>query len=197
MADSLHPDPAELVRRCLSGDDAARAEFISAYDGLIRRAIARRIQRTSAPAANAAHLDDIANEVYIRLFTDNCRALASLRHTQRLAAWLVTVSQNQTITYLRKAGASHSVSDKHVRERAAPDEQSPEHRAMAAEMKARVSSGLAQLDYHDCLVLQMFYLYNLRYADIAETLDMNINTVASRIMRAKRKLKSVLREGDV
>ncbi len=195
MADALHADPAGLVRRCLAGDDAARAEFIATYDSLIRRAVARRIQRTASARANAAHLDDIANEVYLRLFADNCRALASLQQAKSLSAWLVTVSQNQAITFLRKIGATHSARDEEsMKDQPAPYEHAPDQRAMSKELSDRVADGLARLDDRDRLVLQLFYLYNQRYADIAETLHMNINTVASRLLRAKQKLKDAMEE---
>ncbi len=189
-----HADPAELVRRCIAGDDAARAQFISTYDGLIHSAVARRVQRTAAARANAAHIDDIAHEVYVRLFADGCRALNTVRNAERLGAWLVTVSQNQTVAYLRKIGDTGLQQDESVAETPAPYEQSPDRRAIQNEQAQRLAACLAKLDDKDRLVLQLFYVYNLRYTDIADSLNMNINTVASRMMRAKQRLRDMLQD---
>jgi RNA polymerase sigma-70 factor (ECF subfamily) len=191
---TTHANPGDLVRRCVDGDDAARAEFISTYDGLIRSAVARRIQRTAAARANAAHIDDITHDVYVRLFADGCRALNSVRHAQRLSAWLVTVSQNQTIAYLRKIGVTGLRQDDVANETPAPYEQSPDRRAIRNELTERLATCLAKLDDKDRLVLQLFYVYNLRYVDIASSLNMNINTVASRMLRAKQRLRGMLQE---
>jgi RNA polymerase sigma-70 factor (ECF subfamily) len=181
----------DLVRRCVAGDDSARAEFISLYDGLIRRAIARRVGRTAAARSNAAHIDDIAHEVYVRLFANQCRALNSLRNAERLNSWLVTVSQNQAVGYLRRIGSVIQDEDG-FNDMPAPDEHTPDARAMRNESIRRLGECMAQLDPKDRLVLQLFYLYDLRYADIGHTLNMNINTVASRLLRAKQRLREML-----
>lgn len=195
MASSvLRINVTDLVRRCIAGDDAARAEFISIYEPLIRRAISRRIQRTAAAGANAAHVDDITHEVYIRLFADQCRALQSVRHADRLDAWLVTVAQNQVVGYLRKNHRSGASVDVRLDEMPAPLEQAPDRRAISSELVQRLSAGLAQLEPKERLVLQLFYVYRLRYVDISKTLNMNINTVASRISRAKQRLREVMQE---
>jgi len=196
VADALHADPAGLIRRCLARDDAARAEFIAAYDVLIRRAIARRVQRTVSAQANLAYVDDIANEVYLRLFANDCRVLASVQEARSLTAWLVTVSQNQAITFLRKMGVSHLPEESAVKEETAPYDQAPDAQAISNERFAQVAKGLGQLPAQDQIILRMFYIHGRRYSDIAEAMGMNINTVASRIKRAKQKLKDAIEEGE-
>jgi RNA polymerase sigma-70 factor (ECF subfamily) len=191
----LRTNVTDLVCRCIAGDDAARAEFISIYDPLIRRAISRRIQRTAAARANAAHIEDIAHEVYVRLFADQCRALQSVRHADRIDAWLVTVAHNHVVGYLRKNHRAGASLDVRLDEMPAPLEHAPDNRAIANELVQRLSSCLARLEPKDRLVLQLFYVSRLRYVDISRTLNMNINTVASRISRAKERLREFMQEG--
>jgi len=196
VADALHADPADLIRRCLAQDDAARAEFVASYDALIRRAVIRRIRRTAAARANMAYEDDIANEVYLRLFANDCRVLASVQQAHNLTAWLVTVSQNQAVTFLRKMGAPHLPEESQLKEEPAAYDKSPDAQAISKERINLVVEGLNQLPPQDRIILQMFYVHGRRYSDIAGALNLNINTVASRIKRAKQKLKDVIEECD-
>ncbi len=189
-------DPAPLVLRCLSGDDAARAEFINCYDGLLRRAVARRLDRYQPRGAFASEAEDICHEVYAKLFNDRCRALSSVRDARSLDAWLVTVAQNQTVSYMRKRLVLGQAEELRVMEAPAPYGHGPDDHAIRNEARDRVRAALDRLDAKDRLMLQLFYLHTQKYAEIAETLGMNINTVASRLMRAKERLREFLAEAD-
>ncbi len=186
------PDPARLVERCLAGDDAAQAEFINTYDALLTRAIARRLNSYHPRGAFSGEAEDIRHDIYLKLFANRCRVLEGLRHALSLDAWLVTIAHNQTVSYMRKRLALGQADEDRVAEAAAPYGAEPDHAAIDRETADRVRAALDRLDPKDRLVLQLYYLYNQRYADIAETLGMNINTVASRIMRAKDKLRALL-----
>lgn len=187
-------DPADLVARCLSGDDAARAEFINVYDGVLQRAVGRRLDRYHPRGAFASEAEDIRHEIYAKLFTNQCRALSGLRNAGSLDAWLVTVAQNQTVSYMRKRLALGQAEEARAADAPAPYAQGPDHEAIRNEAQERVRAALDRLEAKDRLVLQMYYVYTLKYAEIAETLGMNINTVASRLMRAKEKLREYLSE---
>ncbi len=189
------PDPSSLVARCLAGDDAARAEFINTYDALLARAVARRLSRYQPRGAFASEADDIRHDIYLKLFANRCRVLESLRNARSLDAWLITVAHNQTVSYMRKRLVLEQAEDENVGEAQAVYGYTPEHSAGDRESSECVRAALEQLEAKDRLVLQLYYLYNQRYADIAETLGMNINTVASRLMRAKEKLREILTAG--
>lgn len=195
----MHPateDPAGLVARCLSGDDAARAEFINTYDQLLQRAVQRRLSRYNPRGAFTSEAEDIRHEVYLKLFAQRCRVLEGLRNAHSLDAWLVAVAQNHTVSYMRKRLALEQAPEEGVAETAAPYSSAPDQVAIDGETRARVHAALHRLEDKDRLVLQLYYLYNQKYAEIAETLGMNINTVASRLMRAKEKLRGYLQEVD-
>lgn len=185
---------ADLVARCIHGDDSARAEFIAAFDDIIRRSVARKLSSSAESREFQSDRDDICNEIYLRLFRNNCAALAKIREPRSIHAWLMTVSQNHVYTYLRKRQAHVSMRASMAKESIAPYDEGPEEEVVKQETLAIVQQGLASLDAKDRLILQLFYLHNLKYAEIAETLSLNINTVASRMMRAKEKLRKQLAE---
>jgi len=189
------PDSADLIVRCLAGDDAARAEFINTYDGILQRAVARRLNRYRPQGAFASEAEDIRHDVYLKLFANGCRALEGLRSARSIDAWLITVAQNQTVSYMRKRLRLEQAEENLVAE--TPDNYgaTPDESASDQEAAVRLRMALDQLDPKDRIVLQLYYLYNQKYANIAEILGMNINTVASRLMRAKDKLRLIIEEG--
>lgn len=195
MPSALH-DTTGLVARCLSGDDAARAEFINTYDPLLQRAVQRRLNRYNPRGAFTSEADDIRHEIYLKLFAQRCKALEGVRNTHSLDAWLVVVAQNHTVSYMRKRLVLDQASEHGMAEATVPCHEVPDQTAIQNETKARVHAALRRLDDKDRLVLQLYYLYNQKYAEIAEALGMNINTVASRLMRAKEKLRELLQETE-
>jgi len=195
VSSAIH-NPNGLIARCISGDDAARAEFINTYDMLLQRAVQRRLSRYNPRGAFASEADDIRHEVYLKLFAQRCKALESVRDARSLDAWLVTVAQNHTASYMRKRLALEQAQDERVGEAEADYRYAPDHTAIQGEVRDRIHAALGRLDDKDRLVLQLYYLYNQKYAEIAEALGMNINTVASRLMRAKEKLREHIGEAD-
>lgn len=185
---------ASLIARCTKGDDNAKAEFISTYDGLVRRSVARKLQAAGCGSAFERDIEDICHDVYVRIFRNSCEALAKIREPRSINAWLMTVSQNHVNSYLRKFQVDHSVYESVAREPTEPYEAGPEGRAVESENLSILRHKMEALDVKDRLILQLYYVHNLKYAHIAETLSLNINTVASRLMRAKAKLRESLIE---
>lgn len=182
-----------LIAGCTKGDDNAKAEFIAAYDDLVRRSVTRKLQ-SAGGSAFERDIEDICHDVYVRIFRNNCEALARIREPGSINAWLMTVSQNHVFSYLRKRQVDLSGHESIARQPAEPYEAGPESRALKNENLSILRGKLEALKAKDRLILQLYYVHDLKYADIAETMSLNINTVASRLMRAKAKLRESLTE---
>ncbi len=185
---------ASLLARLRQGDDAAKAEFIAAYDELVRRSVERKLHAATGNRETSGDAEDICHDVYVRLFKNNCEALGKIREPASINAWLMTVSQNHVYSYLRKRQVRHTARESMAREQDEPYEAGPEKRALASEELAMLRERIARLEPKDRLILQLYYVHDLKYAEIAETLSLNINTVASRLMRAKARLRERLIE---
>ncbi|HNR36752.1 MAG TPA: hypothetical protein PKO36_16360, partial [Candidatus Hydrogenedentes bacterium] len=64
---------SELVAGCLRGDDGAKASFYVEFSGLVRRAVARRLTAMGMDRQWRTETEDIANEVFERIFSNECR----------------------------------------------------------------------------------------------------------------------------
>ena len=106
----------------------------------------------------------------------------------------MTVTRNYVSTEFR----SYIREERSVREfeRRANGSQvpSPERAAIDVERRDQVEACLQELAPKDRLVLELYFTQGLRYAAIAELLHLNINTVASRLSRAKQKFLNAYRK---
>lgn len=192
---SLEPhDIASLISRCISGDDAAQAEFIEYYDELIRRSVWRALREYVSTNVANRDVDDIRNDIYLNLFKDDCRALSHLKEPRSICAWLITLSRNRVRSTLRKRREISMDDATVLHEAPAPYSSSPEQAAVRHELGAFIEEGLNAMTAQDRLILQLFYIHNLKYSEIGEILNLNLNTIATRLRRARSRLREHLRE---
>ena len=185
----------ELIAGCVRGDDQARARFCDAYLDLVHRAVSRRLAQLSNAPPVQSDVEDIRNEVFERLLVDDCKALRRIHKPQSLNAWLVSVARNHAVDYVRKRTTrmrAHVSSALEQQEHCGAG--ASEQELAARERKEFVSKGLAALAPSDRLVLELYFVRELKYAEIAVMLSLNINTVSARLRRAKAKLRAIMLE---
>ena len=185
---------AELIARCIRGDAAAKAQFYDEYAGLIRKAIAGKLHRLQVDPSLFAEVEDIWHEVIVRIFDDDCRALSRIKQPASINAWLVTVAQNHVLTYLRKRASRHKAQDAASVAPHAGAVATPEDAAARSEQTALIETKLATLSPQERLVLELYFVQNLKYAEISDVCGLNINTVSAKLRRAKSKLRKLLEE---
>ena len=183
-----------LVDGCLRGDSRAWSALIDKYGGYIHCAIRRKLS-TSSERYHSENANDIFQSVFHTLLKDNCRALRQLRHRDRIAGWLGAIAVNKTLDYLRSRTAEQRGYAR-LREQPGPYTTSPRDDPARREMYRKLRDAIEQLSDEETLVLKLYYLHGKKYREIAEITNTPINTVASRIYRAKQHLREILdREG--
>lgn len=184
---------SDLVARCIAGDLEAQALFYTNYNGLVERAVTRKWLQVMGARPRRADVEDIRNEVFTQLLGDRCRKLGTLHNPKAIDAWMMTVAGNHTIDHLRRQSRADRLHASMVEEVRDAYVESPDQVAMAREAGSCVHAGLAELPVQDRLILELFFLQGLKYAEIAEVVGLNINTAAARLRRAKCKLRSQLK----
>ncbi len=181
---------AEIIRRAQLGDRDAFSQLIIGQQHYVY-SIAMSVLKNPEDAA------DLTQEAFMRLY----RALPQYNGESRFTTWLYRLVVNLGRDELRRRGRQVPIVPPVVDE----DEQDPmmgvadEDRwadpAQALdsqELRDQVRRALAQLEEHYRLVLTLYYFDDMKYTDIAEVLDMPLNTVKSHIRRGKERLAALL-----
>jgi len=180
---------AELLHRCLRGDDQAKALLFSEYADLARRAVTRKLAALGLLRTRRSEVADICHDLFERILADNCRMLARLHKPASINAWLVTIAQNLTVDYVRKwsrrAAIDATATPPVVRE-------TPARYAIRRETKNELAQKLEALPPIDRLILELFFVQGLKYCEIAEVTGLNINSVAAKLRRSKKKLRALI-----
>ena len=184
----------ECVRRAQAGDPAAITELIQSQQHYVY-SIAMSVLHQPEDAA------DLTQEAFVRLL----RVLPQYNGESRFTTWLYRMVVNLGRDELRRRGRHVPVAtptEPHDEESvdpldtvAADDRWGDPVRALSdAELHDAVQRALVQLEPHYRMALTLFYFDDLKYTDIAEVLDLPLNTVKSHIRRGKDRLAVLLSE---
>ena len=171
----------QLVAESLAGDRSAYGELVKRHHGRIK-AIAYRGLRDDALA------DDLAQEVFIRAY----RSLHRFQVGRRFGPWLSAIAANRVRDHLKSRARRAEVT--WDLDRTSDLSATPLDRAAARQMLHRVEEGVANMPDETQEILRLRFGLGLDYDDVAQTLDIPIGTVKSRISRARSALRKQLGE---
>ncbi|MEM1027507.1 MAG: sigma-70 family RNA polymerase sigma factor [Planctomycetota bacterium] len=189
------PDDATLLRQSRSGDHGA-------LGCLLRRHERRLFNVALGVLGNRADAQDATQDAFVSVV----RKLDRFRGDAAFGTWITRVVLNASKDLLRKqkrrpAASFSSLNGHHTDSESfsvdARFEQSrelpPDSHVETLEQQQRLRDAVAGLDetFRDVLVLRD--LDGMDYADIAETLELPIGTVKSRLFRARLMLRATLR----
>ena len=168
---------AKIIQGCKSSDRPAQRALYDRYAEQVYRT-ALRITRDRDAAF------DVTQDTFLQAFG----GIGSFDGRATLATWLYRIAVNQALQLLRR----HKTERRHLRIVA---EQSPTATEPADNgAYPDVESALAALSEHDRAILVLKYQEGLSYDEIAASLDCAPGTVASRLNRARDRLRRIMAE---
>lgn len=137
-------------------------------------------------SGNAADADDLAQQVFLAAY----QKIDQLREVERARGWLLAITRNQFLKmYRRRRPVDSSSLEMDVN-------QVPEKIKKEDVDKEQLQAALDEMPEPFRTVLLMFYFEDLSYQEIAESLQLAIGTVMSRLSRAKGQLRYKLLCGE-
>ncbi len=176
----------EILVRAAGGDVSSFESIYKTYSGFVYNVAIRM-------TSNQHNAEEITQEVFLTIY----RKLKSFSFESSFKTWVYRITVNGSINYLKKISAErHKInqSKMELKQSEGPDQIG---KMMNQEYQEKViSSMLASLnpDQRICIILRN--LEGLSYEEIAKTLKININTVRSRLKRAREALLALKKEGD-
>jgi len=141
-----------------------------------------------ALSRNETQAADLTQETFLIL----AKQQAQVRDITKIKSWLFTTLRREFLRGLRSQSTHPEVELKPEHQ----DELVADSGILKASDAATVMEALAGVDESYRMVLELFYLADLSYKEIAATLDIPIGTVMSRLSRGKEQLRTLLTKTD-
>lgn len=178
-----------LIERCKQGNR-------DAFDRLIRRYEKRVFTFAYRLCGNADDAADIAADTFVRVYN----SLKSFRGDSSFATWLFRVVTNIHLDHRKRARSRPHTSlddpiagDDAASTREVPDS-SPGPQELVEEMDRTriIQQAILSLPEFQRAIVLLYHVDGRSYEEIAETFDLPIGTVKSRLNRARLALRSKL-----
>lgn len=168
-----------LVERTVDGDEKAFRRIVGKYTGIVYSAV-------RAVIGNRGDIDDIVQEIFIKVY----RGLPGFRGSSRLSTWIYRIARNEALNARARMRTDHlPIED--IREMPGGFE-----RPDAMYARSRVISDIrrlvAGLDEKYREVIELRYMAERSYVEIAEIMDIPVGTVKTYIHRARARLREMI-----
>jgi len=170
-------DDAALVRRSKRGDRHAFGLLVSRYQAPVYRVVRGIL-------ADAAESEDVAQEVFLKAFAN----LRNFRGDSGFFTWLYRIGVNEALRARKRRPAAPPVESLPEVEAPRPEEPAEEGPSPAALQRL-----LGKLSDEFRAIVVLRDLEGMSYQEIAETLEIPLGTVESRLFRARRDLRELWR----
>jgi RNA polymerase sigma-70 factor (ECF subfamily) len=195
MADPEAParsgDDAEdvrLMRLVAGGDTSAFEQLIERHQALVAGTVARMLGSNS-------DVEDIAQQVFIRVWKSAGRYVARAKFT----TWLLKITRNLVFNEMRRAKRHPHLPvqiEPDAEEMPLKDEATatPDATLLQAELQAEIEKAIMLLPDMQRMALVLRRYEELSYEDIADVLDLSVPAVKSLLFRARTELRERLKD---
>jgi len=177
--------PSDILERASCGDTSAFEQVYKAASGFVYN-IAFKITRNSADA------EEVTQDVFMKIY----HSLRDFQFRSAFKTWVYRITANTAINRYRKSTreSKYKADDNSIIE-SFPGSSSTAEGAIQSDNEARLNALLGMLtpEHKACLLLRE--IEGLSYQEIAASLKIPVNTVRSRLKRARQALLEAGRKG--
>ena len=173
----------QLIRRILSDDDEAFSILVQKYQKSVHALVWRKVN-------DFHYAEEITQDTFLQAY----KKLSTLKNPNQFAGWLYVIANRRCINWLqRHKPAMQSLEDTPVEEieESAYNHYAAEQRE-AEGIKYRYEIAqrlLSRLPESERTVMTLYYLGEMTAKEISKFLGVSINTITSRLRRARERLR--------
>ena len=171
------PTDHRLLRQVAAGDQSAFDELYKTYSPAVFNYLLRLVNEPS-----------VAEELLQDVFLAMWQGAGHFREQAKVKTWLLRIAHHQAVSWLRHNRAVTALDDL---AELAGDDQIEEHLAQTWRVD-QIRQALDQLSVKHRAVIELTFVHELSYAEIAEIVSCPVGTVKSRMSYALRHLTAVL-----
>ena len=176
-------DENELVCLARQGSEDAFGHLVSAYQTPVYNLAYRML-------GNAVDAEDAAQETFVRAYTH----LARFDPSRSFKTWILSIASHYCIDRIRRRRINWLPLEEEIAEAdglARPDP-NPVTVVVQREQEKMIQDLLSHLSPIDRAAVTLLYWYDYSYEEIAETLDLTVSAVKSRLFRSRRAMGEIL-----
>lgn len=176
-------DDVQLIHKVLAGEDTAFSTLVEKYRKGVHAFVWRKI-------GDFHHAEEITQDAFVQVY----RNLATLKHPNQFAGWLYVIANRLCIRWNQKQKSrSQSLEVTSMAEidvtsynRYTSEQREREATERRLEIVNRL---LKKLPESERTIMTLFYLGEMTAKEIGKFLGVSINTIKSRLRRARERLK--------
>ena len=172
IVDYIVATDSQLVAEAAKGDQQAFEYLFSRYKEAIMRLFEQRL-------GDRATASDLLQETFIKVYLH----LADYSDSYTFGQWVYTIARNTLVDYLRRRADDVAI-DERFRAPAASTP-TPEESVIISQTRAHFEASLDELSEEYRRIIEMRFLEEYSYEEIAEKLGRPLNTIKTQIRRAK------------
>ena len=175
------------LSECLNGDPEAWNWFVDKFSSLVYWTIKRKLFRYGYYYL-VHDVDDIYQNVFSSIWEN--RDLENLKDRDKIEPWLIVVTSNLTIDYIRKRQR------KDILLARKSEAQSMERNINMdnSETSLLIDKAMARLKKKEREYLELCFISGMKHREIAELFNIPVNSVSTVISRARNKIKKYIAE---
>ncbi|MGE3182484.1 MAG: RNA polymerase sigma factor [Phycisphaerae bacterium] len=174
---------AQLMFRIAAGDREAEAALVRRNATVVARYIARVLRDE--------HIrEDVVQDVLMRAIA----AAPRYRATAKFSTWLYRIATNVALRHLEKSNKSQTNTEQEVFQNLPTSGQNPESTVTRDELRQHVGRALGALPPNQRIPLTLFQYEGLSYQQIADVMDLSVESIRALLKRARESLRKNLRE---
>ncbi len=172
IEDYIVATDSQLVRLAAEGDHRAFEYLFMRYNEAIKHLFDQRLGDTDTS-------NDLLQETFIKVYLH----LADYSPNYTFGQWIYTIARNTLVDHVRRRADDVSIDNKFIAPIATTP--SPEESVIINQRTAHFEASLAELSEDYRQIIEMRFLEEYSYEEIAERLGRPLNTIKTQIRRAK------------
>ncbi len=182
----MFDDTHSLIERCIKREEKAWEEFINRFSGLVYYSARERLKRDGF-RFNEQDVQDIVQNVFVDIWEKS--KLAEVRERNKIQAWLSIVGQTRALNFMRKKKERLLNEEELFNVENIVSDKGAEYRV---ELIDELEMAVEKFPPREKIVLKLNIIHGKTHKEIAEFMNMSINTVSTIISRRKELLRKVL-----
>jgi RNA polymerase sigma factor (sigma-70 family) len=179
-------DDTELLRLVIGGSEPAARVFVLRFSPSVMRVL-RGFHQFGRP-----EVEDLLQEVFLRIFARDCAALSRWRGMGPLAAYIGAIARNLARDRLQAMGTDPLSEPLDELDLMVDDAPSPEALARLNQLRRMMRTAIQQLGPPHTEVLNLVDLQELSYAGAGERLGRNANHIGVQVHEARQRLRALI-----